>query len=304
MGKFKILSLDGGGLRGVSSLTILQKLEEKVGRLLYEEYQLISGTSTGGLISCCLALGMKVGDILELYLKYADTIFPHHNGFIEHLMEVKNIAAPKYSPAGVEKVFNIVLGDKKMSDLKTDILIPSYDLNAGRPLFFKSRNTDKFDFKLYDICRATSAAPTYLPSYSFSGFDCIDGGIFCNNPSLASLAEILKHYDEYGLENNDINNISVMSVGTGHYQKTISKHDGEHSGELFWAKNAPDLMMSAVNDTIDYEIREILPDANYKRFCIEIKEAKYSTIDDSTPETLNYLIGETKKQIYSDRYFK
>ncbi len=210
-----------------------------------------------------------------------------------------------------------MLGNHKMTEVLNNIMVCSYDLTNNTPLFFKSRaaraNAAQNAF-LYDICRATSAGPTYLPSYEFDypgdatenpHRNCIDGGVFVNNPSLAALSEFSKFHNYYLPdlpENSDIdyNNIFVLSLGTGSFTKQISVADSEHKGELFWAQNISDIMMRGVNRTTDCAMIEMMEPGNYLRLSMTIDSEKHSDMSNSSTETTQYLIKATNEQVINN----
>ncbi len=327
MEKFRILSIDGGGLRGVVPLTILKKVEEKIApKKIWEYFDLIAGTSTGGLITCAITLklpdqpGSKytLNDIMEVYKNRGKEIFPP-KGFLSGLLhKVTNLVNPSFSDKGIAKVFGDVLGNATMNDCLKPILVSTYDLSNNIPLFFKSNESkydEKLNAKLYDICRATSAGPTYLPSYEFvypknqreenPNRNCIDGGVYVNNPAMAALAEFSKNHGYYQpatMDDADIdyNQVFVLSIGTGTYSCPIPAKQSKNAGELYWAKAISDIMMRGVNRTTDYEMKEMMVDGNYLRLNIEIDSDAHSNMADSSASTTDYLIGATEAQIINN----
>ncbi|HEY4800678.1 MAG TPA: patatin-like phospholipase family protein, partial [Bacteroidia bacterium] len=261
MKKFRILSIDGGGLRGVVPLTILKKVETITKKRITETFDLIAGTSTGGLITCAISLRnpanlnqplYTLDDIMNVYINRGHEIFPERGFVGTSIHKLKDMLSPKYDTNGIEQVFTDVLSDKRLTDVLNNVMVSSYDLNNNMPLFFKSRiarSIPQQNARLYDICRATSAGPTYLPSYEFiyPGYDefpdasiqpvpngenpnrnCIDGGVYVNNPSMAALAEFSKYFKTYLPESAaekdiDYEKVFVLSLGTGSYTDTISE---------------------------------------------------------------------------------
>jgi patatin-like phospholipase/acyl hydrolase len=327
MKTFRILSIDGGGLRGVVPLTILSGVQRRLSlkKDIWECFDLIVGTSTGGLITSAITLQDKnakskkarytLDDILNIYINRGKEIFPPHNWLENIVHDVKDISRPTFSEDGIAKVFRDVLGDNRISDCLTNIMVCTYDLNNNIPLFFKSldnASNNELDAQLYDICRATSAGPTYLPTYRFNypknpktelpHRNCIDGGVYVNNPSMAALAEFIKNYNFYDksiAKKDDINyqNIFVLSIGTGTYSCSIKDSESANKGELYWAKNISDIMMRGVNKTTDYEMNEIMEDGNYLRLSINIDNENHAEMSNSSQETTDYLIEATQKQV-------
>lgn len=296
MNKFRILSIDGGGLRGVVPLTILKHIEELTGKPVWQSFDLIAGTSTGGLIACALTIPKDPANKNE--------------GSRYSLDDVMN---PRFSDRGIAKVFRDVCGESRMNDALTHIMVSAYDLNNNCPLFFKTRSSLKEHHQnilIYDVCRATSAGPTYLPAYELhypKGNEnpqrlCIDGGVFINNPSLGALAEFLKNQQGYGFSGNEIDqkDIHVLSIGTGSYSGQITARQAKHKGEVFWASHISDIMMRGVNKTTHYEMQELMPEGNYLRMTIDIHDKKYSEMSRADEETYRYLIDQTNKQVLNN----
>lgn len=325
MRKFRILSIDGGGLRGVIPVTVLKKIEEITGKRIADCFDLIAGTSTGGLITSAITLRnpakanepmYTLEEIMQVYINRGKEIFPERNAIENSIHKVKDILAPKFGTEGIDRVFRDILKDYKMSDTLSNILVSSYDLTNNCPLFFKSRSArTNFaqDALLYDICRATSAGPTYLPSYQFyypaenekPNRNCIDGGVFVNNPSLAALSEFSKYFKYYLPDSTeddiDYKNVFVLSLGTGSYVEQISEADAEHKGELFWANHISDVMMRGVNRTTDYAMKEMMEPGNYLRLNVAIDTEEHSQMDNCSAETTQYLINATNEQIILDK---
>ena len=328
----RILSIDGGGLRGVVPVSILAEFQNKLkvysGKDIWQCFDLIAGTSTGGLITSAITLKDKnapaptakysLNDILNIYIDRGKHIFPQHSRLGNFWHGLKDIFRPTFSDSGIAKVFSDVLGENRISDCLTKIMVSCYDLNNNMPLFFKSLDHEinpSLDAKLYDICRATSAGPTYLPAYAFNypknpetelpHRNCIDGGVYVNNPSMAALAEVVKNFKYYDSsilkkEDIDFNKIFVLSVGTGTFSASIKDSESARKGELYWAKNISDIMMRGVNKTTDYEMNEIMEDGNYLRLSINIDNEKHADMSDSSQETMNYLIKATQDQVLSN----
>ncbi len=313
---FKILSIDGGGMRGVVPLEVLKFIEERYNKKIYELFDFIAGTSTGGLIACGLVLSengktpkLSLQDLENIYLKRGKEIFPSSFGLLRIFKFIRSLKSPKYREAGLEKVLEDVLGNNRLSNCIKPLLIPTYDLYNNNALFFKSRHANK-DFSknplLVDVCRATSAAPTYFSAYKFTynkqATICIDGGIFMNNPSMGALAEVYKHYEDsvYNLKKSDLEQIKIVSLGTGNYTPEIARTKAENWGLLDWATQISDLMLQANNQIAYYQAAQILNEQNFLRIDLEIKDGKFSAIDKANPEIFNYLKDEVNNQIFNN----
>jgi len=245
---FKILSIDGGGLRGVIPVQILKHIENVTGRATVDMFDMFAGTSTGGLISSALTVRSdnnkqarySLDDVERIYLERGSEIFPVRNRLHKWYREKawSYLSRPQFSPKGLQNVLDDVLRNNdgtpyRMSDCVKPIFVPTYDLSTNSPLFFKSRHAfhnAAQNARLIDVCRATSAGPTYLPAYSFDyphthgrmsteRVTAIDGGVFMNNPALGALVEIIKYREDRFFNRSDLvdRDIFVLSIGTGHY---------------------------------------------------------------------------------------
>ncbi len=327
MNTFKILSIDGGGLRGIVPLTILKKVEELTGKPIWESFDLIAGTSTGGLITCALTMPINSNDrsmgakysldeIMNVYLTKGQIIFPpRHTELGELISAIDATLHPKYDGTGIEEVFSDFLGESRMNDSLTNIMVCAYDLANNIPLFFKSmssKTNPEQNIKVYDICRATSAGPTFLPAYEMvypNGNElpnrlCIDGGVYINNPSMGALAEFSKNHSFYGFGSDDedikYEEVFVLSIGTGTYSGPITSEQAMNKGELFWATRISDMMMRGANKATDYEMNEMMIEGNYLRLSINIEDEEFSAMDRADNAAAQYLITQTKEQVLND----
>lgn len=325
----RILSLDGGGVRGIVPLLILNEIERITGRRIHESFDLISGTSTGAIIACGLTVSENgttplytINEIIDLYKNESKTIFPKQN----FLSEWVSYFRPSFSSKGIDIVLRKYFKSLKISNCLAPIIIASFDLRDNKPLLFKSRLANngshgyshRKDIELYDALRATSAAPTYLPSYKFDYTDidgtnpkkvnCIDGGVYVNNPALAALTEIRQYYDDpiYNYEEFNDDNLFILSLGTGMYNKDFTKSPTEKWGKLQWARPVIDLMMQASSKLVDNQANGLLKyteSENYLRANINIKDEKFSDMSNSDSSVIEYLEEEVNSQLLNSNSF-
>lgn len=247
---FKILSIDGGGIRGIIPAKILCRLEEEMIKKdgerarLCDYFDLICGTSTGSIIAIGLALGMKASDILQLYTEYADKIFSKKKNSFCALITNE----PFYERKNLEKLlsnaYNTAAGKKDpiIADCKTRICIPTYDLGLGKLHVLKTDHltlyNNDYHIPAKDVALSSSAAPTYFMPHSFSYYqqgtnneNCcqnyIDGGVFANNPALIGLTEALYKLDV------KIEDIELLSLGTG-ILPLSENNPSEKMGLKYW----------------------------------------------------------------------
>jgi len=209
--KFKVLSLDGGGIRGYLSIKILANIEKILNEQnneninIGQRFDLIVGTSTGGIIASALSIGKSAEEVLELYKNLIPKVFQ---------TEENGVFSPKYSNSVLKQELEEILKDNRLSDVKTDLCITSVDVENATPRFHKSgyfdRNSPRLDEKLVDLALATSAAPTYFPLVSTKhSTNLTDGGIVANNPSMVGLIDAMQ------INDNNLDNIILLSIGTG-----------------------------------------------------------------------------------------
>lgn len=188
----RILSIDGGGIKGVMAAAYLADVEETLNVRICEHFDLIVGTSTGGIISLALGLGIPAQEILDLYEEKGPQIFSQDVPAGLSLLNsgwhgVKSLVWNKYSPATLRKELIDLFGERKLGESKTRLVIPAYGDEPPGPHIFKTAHDPKFkrDYKqtIVDVALATSAAPSYFPKHILSGGEeLIDGGVWANNP--------------------------------------------------------------------------------------------------------------------------
>jgi patatin-like phospholipase/acyl hydrolase len=189
--RFQILSLDGGGLKGLFTAGLLAKWEEERNTRIVDHFDLIAGTSTGGIIALGLGLGFTAAQIRDLYLKKADLIFPPSLlGDAKHWIDVK------YSGDGLRQALEELMGNRKLGESATRLLIPAYDPKFEGVHIFKTPHHKRLqtDYKelTVHVALATSAAPTYFsPLVKDSGLELVDGGVWANNPIMLAVVEAM-----------------------------------------------------------------------------------------------------------------
>lgn len=219
---FKILSIDGGGIKGLYSATVLARLEEKASKLSGECFDMICGTSTGGLIALGLAIGIPAQELADLYFKHGNKIFPTSNyrfiRFIQSKIQTlrQTLFWGKYSNQALKKELELIYGKKKLGELNNLVCIPSFNLTSGMPRIFKYPHKEgKFfmdrEIPLVDAALATSAAPTYLPIHEFNDTMYADGGVWANNPSMCGLLEALKYFVG---PDKDYSHVEILSIAS------------------------------------------------------------------------------------------
>lgn len=305
--KIRILSLDGGGLRGIIPLLILKEIERNEGRRIHELFDVITGTSTGGIIACGLTYTkdgktphLSIDQLIELYTTRGHEIFPYKtNIFSKAFSGINSIFNPKYSPAGLDRLLGQYFGESTLKDTLKQTIVTSYDIKNNEVVMFKSRHAgvaDEYNAKLKDVCRATSAAPTYLPSYEmkFKSKDrlLVDGGVYINNPAMSAVADVLRNRPEVGIKD-----IECLSLGTGIYAKSLGIKTTSW-GIVDWVKPITTVMMQASAKVVSYECDEIL--SKHLRLQVTIDDEKKSDMADARPETTKYLVERVNSELLSN----
>lgn len=203
----KILTIDGGGIKGVYAASLLAQIEEYSDSRICDHFDLLAGTSTGAIIVAALSVGVPARDILDLYLKKGRDIFPKSRW---------RIFKGKYDKIPLERELKNIFGDKKMEDACTKLLIPTYNLTTDSVQIFKTPHSKDLYFdrnvKIYDVLLATTAAPVYFSPYKMAGGVYMDGGVGANNPSLIALVEGVTRC---GWDKDDIRMLNIGSVTGG-----------------------------------------------------------------------------------------
>lgn len=197
---FKILSLDGGGIKGLYTATVLGHLEEAFGVPVGQCFDMICGTSTGGLIALALAKGLPAKDLVAFYQQHGPSIFPTKrflNGFRALFRQIARKG--KYDNVYLKKALKGVLGQTLLSESHNLLCIPAFNLTAGRPRVFKFPHPEGGNYAgkygtMLEAALATSAAPTYFPAVFADKRYYADGGVWANNPALCGILEALEYF--------------------------------------------------------------------------------------------------------------
>ncbi len=267
----RILTLDGGGIRGLVSAIWLEALEARLRAAgkgpLQQHFDLVAGSSTGALITMGVGIGMPAADITALYERFGDEVFP---GAAERLWSrvtrtfSQGLSAPRYSPKGIERVLKQVFDTRTLGSVSPRAMAIAYDTVARNPLFFKSYKPEHADIPLWEVCRAATAAPTYFPAHLATverrRRALIDGGVVANNPTACAVAEAVRLNGDASLAG-----IVLLSVGTGQTTRPISEREATTWGPLEWAIPIIDVLFDGSADSVDYIATQLLGDGHYFR---------------------------------------
>jgi uncharacterized protein len=238
--EFKILSIDGGGIRGIFPAIILAELEERFlgGEPIADQFDLITGTSTGGIIALGLAAGLRPRDMANLYVDKGREIFPplasNWRGRLSGLFNwFRDLAYYRYDRESLHSLLKYLFKDKLLGDTKTRLCIPSADGNHGNVYIFKTHHhpdyqKDQHELMLKVAC-ATSAAPTFFQPLDDGGYRFLDGGLWANNPIMIGVVDVLSCFDV------DRHSVSVLSLGCGDENYMVGNAKVKYGGKLLWA---------------------------------------------------------------------
>jgi patatin-like phospholipase/acyl hydrolase len=288
---FKILSLDGGGIRGVLSARLLQEVEttirETKNQELHQYFDLITGTSTGSILTAGIACQMKAQEMIDIYLEEGKNIFLDSvreqrkwrklsqavgsklNDIVSKLVGGNVLFPHERGEQGLAKILqkkliHPELGSPKISQIaKPHILIPAYDVYSRNTTWFNNCVNERewyYNTDLWKICTASASAPTFFPPYELpyneeESLPHIDGGVSANNPALMAIAHALLIEKTKELKLGDI---AVLSIGTGDTTCPYSYQEIKGWGMLGWAKKLPDMFMSPPTSNTEAICEQIL----------------------------------------------
>jgi patatin-like phospholipase/acyl hydrolase len=289
----RILAIDGGGIRGVIPAKVLVAIEKQTGRKIAELFDLIAGTSTGGILAAGLCVPgsdattpkYSAGDLLDLYKVHGHDIFSSSWA----RMVVSLFVGSQYPAGALEAQLLAYLGEVHLADAVTGLLITSFDMHAGEAWFFsreQARAHPDRNYLLREVARATSAAPTYFPPFKFAGTApdrpvLIDGGVFANNPALCAWVD--EHEDVRA--NSDV---LILSLGTGSVPHPVRFDRARRWGKVAWARPAIGSFLDGQSDTTEFELGRLLDDRHYLRLQVPLPAAN-EAMDNASDDNIKAL---------------
>jgi len=266
MAKYRILSLDGGGIRGIVTAIILERLGSEAGLAGWlDSVDLIAGASTGGLLALGLAHGLDLQQIRALYEEKGDEIFD--DSWLDDIVDIGKVAGADYDITNLGRELKRIFGKTTLGQLEKRVLITAFDLDNGSPdplkrtwkpkLFhnFPGNDSDS-DEPVSKVGLYTSAAPTYFPSVD--GY--IDGGVYAANPSMCALAQ---SQDSRWRSRPPLSDVVLLSVGTG-TSLVYVKGKSLDWGYAQWAKPLVSIMLDGVAGIADFQCRQFLEDRYHR----------------------------------------
>lgn len=300
---FKILAIDGGGIRGVVPAHIIQLMHSKFGVTPAKHFDLIAGTSTGAIIAAALACEIDPATIIDLYKKHGSRIFRKKWSLIPSWLGLgwmKSLLHSSYTHDELSKLLKEVFGDKKLGEIKIPLMLPSTDIGNGCVHVFKSGYSDKFtrdpDVFVRDAVIASCSAPTFFDPYKMKEYLLVDGGLWANNPALTAAIEAIHRM------NKDPKSLRVLSLGTGH-EKTFYEQAPSFFGWGFltrWKrKNFISLILSLQSQAAHNHLKLMLPESQWMR--LNFESDKELPLDDVT--AVDSLIAKADK-LFTDESAK
>lgn len=290
----KIISIDGGGIKGIVAIKVLMAIEEEMQELLTNNVSLVAGTSTGSIIAASVASGVPMGELLDKYIAFGEDVF--NTCFLRRVTNLFGLRGSKYRKQDLAGLIYKELGTDPIGSLHNDLLIPSYNMTKARPEIF----TSKSRIDVGSAVIASSSAPTYFKPMIINGSEYIDGGIIANNPAMLAYTEIKAKY------NSVASDISIVSVGCGSAPKNYN--NSSRWPTYKWIRPLLDVAvnsdMSIVHNQLVKIYKSIKSPENYIRINEKITNSMNSNIDDASLNNINrlvefgdYVVAKNKKRI-------
>jgi len=293
--KARVLSIDGGGIRGIIPAVILSELEKATGKPIARLFDLIVGTSSGGVLALGLVIPGEDGkpkypadDGVRLYMGEGSRIFSR--SALHKVRSVWSVEGEKYPSKGIETVFSEYYGDARLKDAITPVVVTSYEIERRAPFFFKSEmaksDEGEYDFPMWQVARATTAAPTFFePARLFAAsgsrtYSLVDAGIFVNDPAMCALAEARS----MGLGDD----VLLVSIGSGESTQPILYQRAVGWGLRQWAQPLFGISFDGTSSIVNYQLQHLLPENRYYRFQAKLNECN-DAMDDTSSTNLRAL---------------
>jgi patatin-like phospholipase/acyl hydrolase len=299
---FRILSLDGGGIRGAFTASLLAEIEARLGIRIGDYFDLVAGTSTGAMIAVAVAAGIPASTIAELYENVGPDIFrprPDYKpqklryrvpfAMIRRGLRKRNsvrlddVLQTKYDPARLKAALTEVFGEDKVGKLgKCRVVIPSVDSTAGKVVVFKTPHLPKLTRDRHEpivnVLLATTAAPTYFPHASLgAGGAFLDGGLWANNPSLVAYTEAMKIRLDCTRDIDpqfDPEEVKILSIGTGEQRYSLTP-PGASAGLGWWGQRVFDVMSMSQSQGVDCHLKYLLGE-RYRRINFDLPDSTWT----------------------------
>lgn len=297
--RFQILALDGGGAKALFTAHVLARLEQDLAVSINDSFDLIAGTSAGGIVALGLGAGLTPSEIVGHYQQLVGTVFPAARR--RPWRRPRQLIAPIYDGGALRMALTKVLGERLLGDSTKRLVIPAWDVQRGAVHIFKTphhtRLARDWRISMVDIAMATSAAPLYFPAARVDGHRLIDGGVWANNPSVVAIAEAVS------MLNVPLSSIRVLNVGTID-QLTNHPKRRDRGGLLQWAKPITPLILSAGSRGGQGIAEHLIRKSAYTRFDALVPGGLYA-LDSADPNDVAGLAASVSRElspVYTDRF--
>lgn len=296
----RVLSIDGGGIRGILPAMVLADIERRTGRPIWQLFDVVVGTSTGALLGLALCVPGPDGgalhtarDLVRLYEIGGRRVFSRSAW--RKIRAVGNLVDGKYPSSGLENVLEECFGAARLKDALTEVVATAYEIERRLPFLFKScnaRSKPHYDFPMVQVVRAATAAPTYFEParIEIDGlsdyYALIDGAVFAHNPGMCAYVHALERFPE-------AEDILMVSLGTGELTRRLAYDDVKDWGAARWAQPVVNVMCDGLASSVDYQLRRLLPAAphgrnRYYRFQARL-DVGNDDMDDASTENIRIL---------------
>ena len=275
----KVLAIDGGGIRGLIPALVLAEIERRTQRPIARLFDLIAGTSTGAILACTLTQpdAMPAARAADLYVEEGPQIF--HRSLLKRVTSIEGLIDERYDASGLVASLRRHLGDTRLAQATTELLVTAYDLEARQALLLRTRD----DMTMVDAAHASSAAPTYFEPVRVGDRTLVDGGVFAINPAGLAYAEASGQLDV------------LASLGTGEHTRPLHYRDVKDWGQIHWARPIIDVVFDGSADAVDTQLSGLI-DGRYIRLQTRLEEAS-DALDDASAENLAALGREAERLI-------
>lgn len=305
-GAYRILALDGGGIRGVMTAFWLAELEKRLGGRLADHVDLVAGTSTGSILASAICLRIPAADIVNLYRDRGRDIFPSTAERMWNRLGrtfSQGPSAPKYDDDGLERSLRDCLGEGLLGDLPASgpgLMITAYETITRHAEVFKSWSSEFAALPIWEAAKASSSAPTFFPAHVTDTLgvtmSLVDGGVAANNPAACAIAEAVRLNS--GSAGIPIDRFALGSFGTGESARPISAAQAREWGAIEWAVPVISVLMDGAADTTSYVAGQFLGDERYVRINTRL-DTGFDDMDDASSTNIEALVGLARRHVKS-----
>lgn len=277
---FQVLALDGGGVKALFTAHVLARLEADLGVRVTDHFDLIAGTSAGGILALGLGAGLTPAEIVEHYTDLAERVFPRSRRAPWRVGS--RALGPVYSGAVLHEVLTEVLGPRLLRESAKRLVIPSWDVQRAEVHIFKTPHHPRLrrdgNISMVDVAMATTAAPTFFEAARVDGQRLVDGGVWANNPSLVAIGEAVSMLD-VSLDAIRVLNVGAVDQRTNHAERL------DAGGWINWARPAANFMITAASRGAQGTAAHLIGKDDFVRFDALVPGSVF-TLDRASPDAL------------------